>query len=261
MAKKKKKQKEVEEKYEFVPPEFNEKQFLKDEMANSKRVVAIILYGVVFGVLAALATATTKNGYIGFVLFLVGLFFIRYFLFTARFDLSKFTKKTWVESMGYYFFTSMAIWILVINPPFIDYIEPEIKNIRMTIDVDGTAIVYNYSFETETWHTAPHNMSVDDAMWIAYNRSSAVNVSAQIADSSGLRGLPVITFSVWSNKIFNMTQVGNNLFYSRIEHMSEAYLGAGGYMFTFGISAGDNSNNQANFWLPLTAEISVLYGG
>jgi hypothetical protein len=257
MAKKRKKEKEADEKYEFVPPEFDEKQFLTDEIVTTKRVVLIILYGMVFGILAAFATTATKNGYFGLIILVVGAFLIKYFFATLKFDLSKFTKRTWAESVMWFFFTFLAIWILVVNPPFVDYIAPEIKNVRLSIDVQGTMVVYNYSFETHGWQTSAKNITVVKAMRSAFNNATSFNISAQVADSSGLSGNPVITLNPNNPKVGTMTPAGNNRFNYYIDLVGPTsyttYLN-NGQVFTFSISSEDTTNNQAIFDLKLPSE-------
>ena len=261
MAKKRKKEMEAEEKYEFVPPEFDEKQFLLDEIKTTKRVVLIVLYGMLFGVLAAVATAVTKSGYFGLMVFLLGVFLIKYFLITMQFDLSKFTKKTWAESVLWFFVTSLAIWILVVNPPFIDNISPEIKNIRLSIDVQGTIIVYNYSAASQNhWQTSAKNTSVEKAMRSAFANATSVSISAQVADSSGLSGNPIITLKPNNPKVGEMTAAGNNRFYYLINLTGSAsyntYLN-NNEVFMFSISSEDMRNNQGTFDLPISAQIQV----
>jgi len=256
MAKKRKKEKEAEEKYEFVPPEFDEKQFLKDEITATKRIVLVVLYGILFGALAAAVTALTKNGYYGFFMFLVGIGFIRYFLITMKIDLSKFTKKNWAESGIYFFFTFLAIWILAVNPPFVDYIGPEVKDISLSIDVDGTMVVYNYSMGTHQWQTAKDNASVMSALWSAFNNSAPVNIYAHVGDSSGLKSAPVITIAPNNPVVSSMTYVENYTYRYSIGSMGLNYLN-NGQIFTFSISAEDNNGNQGNFNLPTSAEIVI----
>jgi hypothetical protein len=261
MAKKRRKEAE-EEKYEFIPPEFDEKQFLTDEMKSSKRVVLVVLYGAIFGVLAGLATAITENGWFGFFMLLIGAAMIRYFLVAIGTDLSKFTKKTWAENGIWYFFTFLAIWVLVINPPFVDYVDPEIKNVKLTIEVGSAMIVYNCSYNYTrgmyVWETGKHNMSVVDAMKSAYQHGTSVNISASVADSSGLNGRPVITIAPNTPQGGEMTAASGSRFYFLIASMSATYLN-NGQLFTFSISAGDTHNNRANFDLAdfPSAEIQV----
>ena len=245
MAKKRKKETEAEEMYEFVPPEFDEKQFLLDEIKTTKRVVLIVLYGMLFGVLAAVATAVTKNGYFGLMVFLLGVFLIKYFLITMQFDLSKFTKKTWAESALWFFVTSLAIWILVVNPPFMDYIAPDVKNVRLSVEVNQKFIVYNYSADTQTWQTAKNNISVTAALQSAYQNHSNVTIYAHVADSSGLSAAPMITLSPNSApKAYSMLGGSNNSYSYAIAGMDLSFIDRGHY-FTFSISAIDTLGNQA----------------
>lgn len=255
MAKKRKKEKEAEEKYEFVPPEFDEKQFLRDEMKATKRVVLIVLYGVLFGVLAAIVTAMERNGYFGLIMLIIGAVFIRYFMQTMKIDVSKLTKRNWAESAMYFFFTFLAIWVLAVNPPFFDYVSPEIKNITLSVGYTGTNLVFNYSMVSQEWQ-APDNISLKTALDYARAHGTSVNITAHVADSSGLAGAPVITLAPNNPIVSAMTHVGNYTYSYSIASMSTDYLN-NGQIFTFSISATDNHGNQGNFNLPTSAEVVV----
>lgn len=255
MAKKRKKEKEAEDKYEFVPPEFDEKQFLMDEMKSTKRLLLIVGYGVLFGVLAAIVTIMERSGYFGLVLFLIGIVFLRYYLSTLKVDVSKLTKKNWAESAMYFFFTFLAIWLIAVNPPFFDNVSPEIKNVSISVVYSGSTLLYNYSMIEKEWKSSS-NVSVTAALSYAKAHGTGVNISAHVADSSGLQADPMITLAPNNPQVFSMTSVGNNTFRCSISAFSTLYLN-NGQIFTFSISATDNYGNQGSFILPTSAEVDV----
>jgi len=252
MAKKKKKEKE-EEKYEFVPPEFDEKQFLKDEMSATKQVLIIVGYGVLMGVLAALATILISNGIAGLAVLVVGFGTMKFLFNAMKFDLSKFTRKTWLGHAAWFFFTFLAIWILIINPPFTDFSSPEVKNVRLAVTVEGTGVLhYNYTFNSSSnlfeWHTGKYNMSVTNALKAAYANGAQVILTAHIADNDRLVGVPTITFKPDNPTVFPtpMKQSASYSYYYNISAFGMDFLKDGQY-FTFQINAEDPAHHITVF--------------
>jgi len=255
MAKKKRKEKEPEEKYEFKPPEFDERQFLIDEMSTTKRMVLLVIYGAVFGVLAGIFTIMFKNGYLGFLVLVAGAALMKFYLQLTGTDLSKFTKKTWAESAFSFFFTFLAIWLIAVNPPFYDGVGPEIRNIQLSVEVNGHFIVYNYTAGVG-WQSGS-SMKVADAMKSALLNGAAVNITAQVADSSGLSAAPVITLTPTSPHPYGMILSSNNSYYFLIDPLTDSYL-INGQVFTFSMSAVDTIGNKATFSLDKANEISAV---
>jgi hypothetical protein len=255
MAKKRKKQKkaEEEEKYEFIPPEFDEKQFLKDEMSATKQVLIIVAYGALMGGLAALATILTTNGITGLAVLVAGFGTMKILFNTMKIDLSKFTKKTWLGHSAWFFFTFLAIWILLINPPFTDFAAPEVKNVRLAVTVQGVGVIhYNYTFNSSSnlfeWHTGKHNMSVTNALKNAYANSTQVILTAHIADNDRLVGVPTITFKPDNPSVYPtpMSQTASFSFNYNMSAFGVNYLKDGQY-FTFQINAEDPAHHITVF--------------
>jgi hypothetical protein len=255
MAKKRKKQKkaEEEEKYEFVPPEFDEKQFLKDEMSATKQILIIVAYGALLGGLAALATIITSNWITGLAVLFAG-FGTMKTLFTAmKIDLSKFTKKTWLGHGAWFFFTFLAFWILLVNPPFTDFAAPEVKNVKLAVTVEGIGVIhYNYTLNSSTnlfeWHTGKHNMSVTNALKAAYADSTQVILRAHIADNDRLVSVPTINFKPDNPSEYpkDMSQSASFSYYYNISAFGANYL-KDGQDFTFQINAEDPSHHITIF--------------
>ena len=66
MAKKKK----VEPTYDFVPPPFDEKEYIKKDLVDSKVVIIATVFGIVIGALAAAATVYVSS-VLGFLIIVV----------------------------------------------------------------------------------------------------------------------------------------------------------------------------------------------
>ena len=61
MAKKRKKDKQEAEEYEFTPPEFNEKEFLKKELTDLKVGLITVVFAIALGVAAAAITLANDD--------------------------------------------------------------------------------------------------------------------------------------------------------------------------------------------------------
>ena len=254
MAKKRKKQKkEEEEKYEFVPPEFDEKQFLRDEMSATKQTLLVVGYGVFMGTLAAVATIAAGNSYLGLILLLVGFFTMKYMFTLMGIDVTKIMKRSWAGNFAFFFFTFLAIWILMVNPPFTDLTSPEVKNVRLAVAVgSGVTIHYNYTFNYSAnayeWQTGKYNTSVTNALKAAYNGGLPVNLTAHIADNDRIVGVPTIIFKPDNPSVtpVPLSQSSTYSYYYQIASFGANYL-KDGHSFSFQINAEDPAHHITIF--------------
>ncbi|MDH4122785.1 MAG: hypothetical protein OEV21_01695 [Thermoplasmata archaeon] len=263
MAKKRKKTKEAEEeKYEFVPPEFDEKQFLIDEMRATKRILFVLAYAIVFGVIAAVITVLSGQALLGLLMAVFGLSTLKMYFTTLKIDLSKFTRRNWFESGIWFFFTFLAIWVLVVNPPFIDYAPPDIKDIKVTTYITGTGwIQYNYTenitrgvFE---WRHPAGTPNIATALSSANLNGTAVNITARVVDNMQLSGIPTIYFR--QNKINEVNHPMVPTSSESIFSFNTTSIGSfldNGY-FTFRIVAHDASEHVRVFEIDDSAEVLV----
>lgn len=142
------KKKRVEEQFDFVPPEFNEKEFIENDLADSKVVIITTVFGIAVGAAAAAATIYV-SGIVGFliiVLMAYGLFRLLFRL--LKVDLSKYKRKDYIYKGGTYFITALAIWILLLNPPFAFTTPPSFK---------GPDAVAMYQHSGSTWQRVQLN--------------------------------------------------------------------------------------------------------
>ena len=129
MAQKKRKEPEVKEEYTFVPPDFNEREFLEKDIAVTKTVLISALLAVVFGVVAYFTTDLTFV--IGLLLIVIGAVALRYIFQFLPFDLSSVENKTWLGNGAMFFFLALGVWILLLNPPFGDTVDPQINDLEV----------------------------------------------------------------------------------------------------------------------------------
>lgn len=129
MAQKKRKEPEVKEEYSFTPPDFNEREFLEKDITVTKTVLLSALLAVVFGVVAYLTTGVSFV--IGLLLIVIGAVGLRYIFKFLPVDLSTVEIKTWLGNGAMFFFLALGIWILLLNPPFGDTVDPQINEFEV----------------------------------------------------------------------------------------------------------------------------------
>lgn len=118
MAKKRKVGEPKEPEYEFVPPEFDEKEYIYKDLYGTKVTIIIAILAVVVGVCAGCIT-NIWNWVGGLVLMIVVLAGMKPFLRLIRFDTDLVETKTMLGNYILYLLLTIGVWTLVINPPFI----------------------------------------------------------------------------------------------------------------------------------------------
>jgi hypothetical protein len=143
MAKKKRKEEKEEEKYEWTPPDFDEKGFLEKDMRGTKALFISTLLGLVLGIIAYLTTGFTP--YIGIIVIFGGALLLRFIYPFFKIEFASLEKKTVAGNYVLLIFLALGIWIILLNPPFSDQIPPEIMQ-QKTFFVHGdTVLLYEGS--------------------------------------------------------------------------------------------------------------------
>ena len=185
MAKKRKKgKKEEEEEYEFTPPEFDEKEFLQKEIKDTKSSLITIAIAVVFGILAGgLAAIDRALVAPALLIGLAGVIFLKYIYQLLKVDISHFQRRNWLGAVGTFFFTFLAVTVLMINVPFIDLANPTVDKVIIWVDDGGVVNGAEYKFNDEA----------KTFSWVGYDNwtptiraTSTVNLTAHIADNGKL---------------------------------------------------------------------------
>jgi hypothetical protein len=244
MAKKRKKEKVEEEEYEFRPPEFKEEEFLKKELKDIRTGIITVIFAISVGVVAGIITRL--NGDLVIVAFFVGIAgvaVLKQFYAIVGVDTSEFKKKNWLGNSASFFFTFLAIWVLLMNVPFTDRASPDIQNVVVWVN-DGTKVMgleYTYIETTgmDGWVSMdPTNYSVNSA--IHANAGYTVNITARVSDNGKLSTVSISQIS----QAFTptpMTDEGENRFGYSIRGDQL------GTSLNFYISATDSEGNSATF--------------
>ncbi len=136
MAKKRKKQKEEEESYEFKFPEFDEEEYLRKEVRETKALFTTFFYAALIGIVSSLLRPIDVA--LAALVGIIGIILLRHIYPLLGINTSLFEKKQWGTNIIFYIFTWLLIWIILANPPFADIQAPNIKNDGIYfIDDDG----------------------------------------------------------------------------------------------------------------------------
>ena len=122
MAKKRRiiEKKAQEEDYEFVPPEFDEEEFIRKDLYGTKVLMVVAVFSVIIGVLCSCVQKSFVDIglWLALALMFLGVAAIKPMLKLLRFDPDLLERKTMVGNILLYLLLSLGVWILFVNPPF-----------------------------------------------------------------------------------------------------------------------------------------------
>ncbi|MGB9636953.1 MAG: hypothetical protein ACPL1Y_06865 [Thermoplasmata archaeon] len=200
-----------EEAFQF--PEFDEVEFVRKELKDTKGALAVVLLGIIFAVVSFIFTFIQQPG-IGFLIGLAGMGSIKYLLSALKVDTSSYKIKNWLGHIGSYFFIWLAIWILLMNAPFSDFAKPTISEISVYSESGGNITrceMKNYTGESK----------------IIIKNTSSINfviIQAKITDNSGLKSVrlidkdgnqieePYVNQTLYQWKLLNTFRAGDTVF-------------------------------------------------
>jgi hypothetical protein len=211
MAKKRKKDKEEKQEYEFTPPEFNEREFLLKEIKDTKTVLLTVGYAALIGALAGVLSNINESLIpTGFALVIGGLFSLKYVYPLLKIDVSQFQKKNWAGNIMWFFFTFLAIWVLTFNFPIVDHADPSVTYVTIWVDsgTNVTAIDYEYVDSVGGYVWVPR-WGEDLGTVIHASASYTINITAKVADNGNLAS---VRLSVSGADFVSMASEGNHRF-------------------------------------------------
>jgi hypothetical protein len=127
LAKKRRQKIEKKEEYDFDFPEFDEHQFISLELNKAKIALVAFLYAILIVLITyQLYTITYPDARAPMALGFLAVAAIPFISKTLKIDISEFDWKNWVGAGAVYVFSWLAIFIILVNPPFSDFVEPEI---------------------------------------------------------------------------------------------------------------------------------------
>lgn len=210
MAKKRKRE-VPEETYEFKPPSFDEREFIRGELRETRATVITVLYGGIMGAVAAtiaLVGASSLASLVAFLIALGGIGGIATVLRYGQVDTSGFHRRQWLSQGTWYFFTFLAIWVLLSNSPFSDVSRPQIHDISIYATGGGSVVVWlNWTRDRNTGEWGWKASSADPPNSVLHADWS-VNITAVVGDNVGLSS---VQYTITGGApYFNMTSVGSD---------------------------------------------------
>ncbi len=240
MAKKRKKGKEKEEEeYEFIPPEFDEKEFIGKELRDSKAVIITVVYAILLGVVAGVISALNRS-FVGlaFIVVIAGILTLKLVYEFMGIDTKNFQRRNWAGNIGTFFFTFLAIWILLMNTPFSDHTNPVVNNVIVWVD-DGVTVrglEYHYEKSNNSYWWGQVNATLPATIVMGSNQT--INITAKVADNGKLRTVEIALGA--ANNYVAMNR-------SSVENKYEFRVPVADMKPTFFITASDSVGNKVNF--------------
>ncbi|MGM0405621.1 MAG: hypothetical protein ACQEQM_05720 [Thermoplasmatota archaeon] len=144
MAKRKKRDKEEEDDYEYEFPEFDRKEYMLDELRKGKCVYISVALAPLFSILAHYVFIYSGHqAILGFLIGLTGLGLLKTLFQIAGVELEELGKKEWALSGAMYLFTFLAVWVILMNPPFSDFTAPTSNEIELEFEQDGEIVAHD----------------------------------------------------------------------------------------------------------------------
>jgi hypothetical protein len=167
MAQKKKKepqkvQEKKEEKFEWTPPDFDEREFLTKDMKGTRVLLITALFSTIAGIVAFLLTGT--SWYLGVVVIIGIIVSLRYIYPLFKIDVKAIEKKAWAGNIAMFFLLSLGIWIVLMNPPFSDHTEPTLVDNHILIqdEIGNWTIAGNLNTEIHSGQSIIFQVNASD---------------------------------------------------------------------------------------------------
>ncbi len=212
MAKKRRKHEEEKEEKEYKSPEFDEREFLQDEIQTGKATIMAAIISIPVGILIYMITGSMgeENAWLGFLIGIMCIGSLYFVLPAVNVDVKKMKPKQWFGPISTYIFTFLAIWILLVNPPFADHAGPQF--IGIDVGVDGEPITILGIADNTTNKIRLNEMTI--------NGSAMVTVNATITDND-LMG----SASIWvGNSVIPMVPAGPDMFFCDVGNITETVV-------------------------------------
>ena len=134
----------------FEFPEFDKEEYISKEFRDAKLTGLVLIYALIVALvsymLARVDTAYIKLGLLLIVLAELGL---KEFFTLFKVKVSEFEKKNWAGSVLLLFFAWFGIFTLLLNPPFMDIVDPHVESIDLYTITNETADNVTYLRDNE----------------------------------------------------------------------------------------------------------------
>lgn len=127
MARRKRKEDEPE----WTPPEFDDVGYMRKEIEGAKVAIVTIVWAFLGAVIAVLLYDYV-HPVVGFFLGLMTFGALYFVLPILGLPVAEFKRRDWLSHGMIYFFSWIAFWIILLNPPFADHTPPTISSIQVS---------------------------------------------------------------------------------------------------------------------------------
>ncbi|MBS3817001.1 MAG: hypothetical protein KGY76_05500 [Candidatus Thermoplasmatota archaeon] len=170
MAKRRKKEDEEDEGFEI--PDFDREEYMKKEINKGKSTLISVGIAPIFSVVSFLVFDMTQEWTVGLFAGLLGLVFLKPIFQILKIKVDELGTKGWAKNFGVYFMTLLAVWVLLMNPPFSDYADPRVNEIQVEIRRGGElvdnitdGVNYNVTFRAKV---TSNSEIKDDSVYITF---------------------------------------------------------------------------------------------
>ncbi|MCK5038239.1 MAG: hypothetical protein KAS16_03990 [Thermoplasmata archaeon] len=230
MAKKRRKHEEEKEEKEYKAPDFDEREFLTNEMETGKVTILAAIMSIPMAILAFLLMGS-MGASIGLSIGILGVGLVYFLLPLLKIDPKEFKPKNWLGPVSTYIFAFLAIWVLLVNPPFNDYAGPQF--ISIDTEIGGESFTILGVANNSTNNVRLHELRIDSG--------DNISIDTKITDNENMG---TVSIQIGNNDIQVMSPNPDN-------HYTYEITGATVGM-TITITAEDTSGNQKIY------EISLL---
>ncbi len=168
MAKKRRKE---EKKEVFKKPEFDEIEFMEKEISNTKVAMLTIAFSFPIAVVSFFITLGGLPA-AGFLIGVGSIFLLKYVYQFFNVNVEKFETKDKLGNAAMFFFTWLAVWVLILNMPFSDLTSPTVSKVKL-LGCPPDPI----SLKSDTQHTCE------------ISGSHSFTIEARVTDNSDVRSV------------------------------------------------------------------------
>lgn len=121
-----------DESYEFLPPDFDEDAFIHKEIVSFRTTAILFVWGILaalvsWGAFAAVDGRDSIGWPVGLAICLVFGLALKFIFPRLKADISHWGRREWLGTAFLFFFTWLAFFIVIINPPISDYAAPTVS--------------------------------------------------------------------------------------------------------------------------------------
>ncbi|MBS3782675.1 MAG: hypothetical protein KGY66_06205 [Candidatus Thermoplasmatota archaeon] len=116
--------------------EFDRVEYMKKEINKGKSTLVAVAIAPIFALVSMSVFNLTMHSLISLVTGMLGLIFLKPIYDILNIDIDKIDKKGWVKNGGVYFLTLLAVWIILMNPPFGDFADPQLNDVWVEVDIN-----------------------------------------------------------------------------------------------------------------------------